>query len=317
MIPVEEHITVKTFRPLCDSEWDGATPPESGIVYCPIDAIHKFFTECHYSHAYAVRRYVVVSSCCDYGVVYQDTNHPNADLRKWVDAIDWRTVSATKGDYGSIQLGPACETKNCTPSHKYSIKMYARTHATFLDMPVNILAWYTTNLAVRHRRMHWLPFGVNEEDTPPAVNASYQNKEKPKLLYLNWQNHTKQRIDLKNHYRQRSWATVRDAGLPVEQFLTDISEHKFTLCPSGNGLDCYRTYEALYLGSIPVMERSDFSDNLRDLPVLIVPSLFDLHAEHLEHHWMEMKQRIYNTDKLTKSYWKSQFDSWRKRLVAV
>jgi len=48
---------------------------------------------------------------------------------------------------------------------------------------------------------------------------------------------------------------------------------KFILSPPGNGIDCHRTWEAVYLGAVPVVLADYIStDLIRDLPILAVSS---------------------------------------------
>jgi len=49
-----------------------------------------------------------------------------------------------------------------------------------------------------------------------------------------------------------------------------LAESKFVLSPHGRGLDCYRTYEALSLGSFVVVRSSSLDEIYDGLPVLIV-----------------------------------------------
>jgi hypothetical protein len=55
-----------------------------------------------------------------------------------------------------------------------------------------------------------------------------------------------------------------------------LSEYMFVASPSGNGVDCHRTWEALYLGVIPIVTNRKFHEQFRDLPVFIVDSWSDL-----------------------------------------
>ena len=48
------------------------------------------------------------------------------------------------------------------------------------------------------------------------------------------------------------------------------SEFDFVLSPRGNGLDCHRTYEALYLGAIVITEETPISPLFDDLAVIYV-----------------------------------------------
>lgn len=49
-----------------------------------------------------------------------------------------------------------------------------------------------------------------------------------------------------------------------------LSESKFVLSPAGNGYDCHRTWEAMYLGAIPILRRAHWPFINRNLPVLLV-----------------------------------------------
>ena len=50
----------------------------------------------------------------------------------------------------------------------------------------------------------------------------------------------------------------------------------FCACPKGNGVDTYRFWEALYLGTIPIVDYGKFYDQFGDLPKLDVKSISDL-----------------------------------------
>jgi len=55
-----------------------------------------------------------------------------------------------------------------------------------------------------------------------------------------------------------------------------VSQSQFVLSPPGNGADCHRTWEAIYLGAIPIVHKSFWPFNHLPLPVLIVESWFDV-----------------------------------------
>jgi hypothetical protein len=48
------------------------------------------------------------------------------------------------------------------------------------------------------------------------------------------------------------------------------AEYSFVISPHGGGMDCHRTWEALVLGCIPIVEKSDIDPLYIDLPVLII-----------------------------------------------
>lgn len=63
-----------------------------------------------------------------------------------------------------------------------------------------------------------------------------------------------------------------------------LSENAFIACPPGNGLDTHRTWEAMYLGCIPIVLRSYATESFRrvGLPILIVNSFAELETVDTE-----------------------------------
>ncbi|HBJ73292.1 MAG TPA: hypothetical protein DDY88_06235 [Actinobacteria bacterium] len=55
------------------------------------------------------------------------------------------------------------------------------------------------------------------------------------------------------------------------RYYANVRNATFVLSPPGNGADCHRTWEAIYLGAIPVIRRGTVSPSIVDpLPVLQV-----------------------------------------------
>lgn len=84
----------------------------------------------------------------------------------------------------------------------------------------------------------------------------------------------------------------------------NMIQYKYVISPHGNGLDCHRTWEAIFLGCIPILKTSCLDPMFVGLPVLIVQN------------WSDVTQELLNTfvpdysqiEKLELSYWKSQFN---------
>jgi hypothetical protein len=51
---------------------------------------------------------------------------------------------------------------------------------------------------------------------------------------------------------------------------------KFVLSPAGNGFDCHRTWESMYLGAIPIVRRAHWPFINLNLPVLLIDEWEDL-----------------------------------------
>jgi hypothetical protein len=68
-----------------------------------------------------------------------------------------------------------------------------------------------------------------------------------------------------------------------------VANSKYVLSPPGSGSDCHRTWEAIYLGAIPIVLRSSWGFPESDLPVLIVSD------------WDEVPEKILSSDIRNKS----------------
>lgn len=55
-----------------------------------------------------------------------------------------------------------------------------------------------------------------------------------------------------------------------------VSKSQFVLSPPGNGADCHRTWEAIYLGAIPIVHKDFWPFGHLDLPVLVVDDWFNV-----------------------------------------
>ncbi len=87
-----------------------------------------------------------------------------------------------------------------------------------------------------------------------------------------------------------------------------LSRYAFVASPPGNGLDCHRTWEAMYLRCIPIVKRSFMTEEFenRGLPIWIVDSYDELSQydeETLKSKYLELAPR-FNSDLLWFKYWR-------------
>ena len=87
-------------------------------------------------------------------------------------------------------------------------------------------------------------------------------------------------FNLNTNFRERSQAleeipklndvVVTQKFLPPYKYRDFVKNSKFVLSPPGNGFDCHRTWEAIYLGAIPIVKREYWPFSSYELPVLVV-----------------------------------------------
>ena len=58
--------------------------------------------------------------------------------------------------------------------------------------------------------------------------------------------------------------------MPVDAVWDEYRSYTFGVSPHGNGLDCHRTWEMLYLGMVPIVKSSSLDSLYEGLPVVIM-----------------------------------------------
>lgn len=194
----------------------------------------------------------------------------------------------------------------------------------FKDLPENILRLYTIHAAVKHNRIEGTPCGLmysEGSNVPVLEEVEKLNIPKTKLLYLKFHpNSHPSRPYLLNYYGGKSWATVEQME-PAPIYFRKMAQHKFVLCPRGHGPDCYRTWEALHLGCIPIVQDGVDKGGCHDyfinrLPILPVSDLSRLTKEVLETIWADWSKREWNWELLEEEYWIKKVKDESLRLLS-
>ncbi len=87
-------------------------------------------------------------------------------------------------------------------------------------------------------------------------------------------------------------------------YIQELSKHKFAICPPGKGIDTHRTWEALMVGTIPIVLSSPIDKMFEGLPVLIVED-YSLVTTELLYQYYELfhKDQSFVFDKVYTFYW--------------
>ena len=87
--------------------------------------------------------------------------------------------------------------------------------------------------------------------------------------------------DLAYHGRLRNISKCFYQLDSIDQWQYYITRTKFLLSPPGDGIDCYRTWEALYFGSIQIILNTSINSIFEQLPVFIMNNYEDITLELL------------------------------------
>lgn len=125
------------------------------------------------------------------------------------------------------------------------------------------------------------------------------------LVYLNFNTTTypSERNYVKNKFINEKWIT-REEKVDWKTYYKSLSNSKFCISPRGNGIDCHRTWEALYLRTIPILKKEYYMEEFSDLPILFVDEWDKITEEYLYNKYEQMIKIDYNLEKMRMSYWK-------------
>lgn len=322
IVPYDEMIDCESWYHLADYHYTGQDDLPSGVIHCDMGAIPEFFSKITNNG----NKYVVISSRSDFGLHYQSVYPPFLDYSKV--ATMFIKSENSGGGYKDLTLPAPINKDRCTQTDRYSIKCYLYTEATFDEIPENVVRWFVCNNTILDNpRITSIPFGFNGVDgstdgrdkiTNKIANMNW-NGDRAKDLYVNFAFYTNERAKLFALYKPMPFVTA-EQNKTFDEYLDQLKIHNLVLCPPGNGWDCYRTLEALYMGCIPVMEYNAASVMyaLLNLPVILLESL-ESFTELLIKRVRQVPlndRRNWNLSTVTLSYWKIKIHEARQNLVS-
>jgi hypothetical protein len=186
----------------------------------------------------------------------------------------------------------------------------------FLDD--KILHWFSQNVTVHHPKITPIPIGLENLDYynhgVPSFFSELQKKQTPKLpsILYGFSIHTNpdERQPAYDYISHHPVAKKIPERLNGYEYLRTLNKYQFVLSPPGNGPDCIRTWEALYLGVVPIVKKSVATEYFASLglPLWIVTSWRELDGytpEKLQQKYLALTQDIDQTA-LYIPYWKAR-----------
>lgn len=183
-----------------------------------------------------------------------------------------------------------------------------------------LIRWFATNydgtahaslisalpLGMNYRKkhdLHWTKRDVGwrllrrKRETVPQQEARWEEiaaraapiEQRLPLAYADfWLNNSSQsrrygesRADITAQLRDNPCVVFPPHLVNHQDLFTAYTRHAFVISPHGRGLDCYRTWEALFAGCIVIVKQSPIDGLYRDLPVVIVADWSEITPENL------------------------------------
>lgn len=188
-----------------------------------------------------------------------------------------------------------------------------------------LIAWFAQNSDLKvHQKLFPIPIGIANMYWPHGdikiLNSAIlraKDIEKKHLLYVNILSQTnpavRQEVEQLFLGKEFCYSALRK---PWEEYLLDLAESKFVLCPRGAGEDTHRTWEVLLMNSIPIVKSSPLDSMYTDLPVVIVNNWNEITQDFLESRYDDMQSKKYNRNKLYASYWFDMISQVRMKALA-
>jgi hypothetical protein len=180
--------------------------------------------------------------------------------------------------------------------------------------PENIIVWYTTNVNIEHERVRSIPIGLENDVWLMNKSIKMQNKLTRKKVFkkMVYMNHNIKTNPAKRQppydiLRGRPWVTseLGSNGQGFDNYLDNIYNHPFVVCPEGNGIDTHRVWECLYMRTIPIQVRNINNRFYTDLPILFIDDWEELSERMLHDEYMAMAEKKWDLEKLDFNYWKN------------
>jgi hypothetical protein len=185
-------------------------------------------------------------------------------------------------------------------------------------LPAKLRRLFTNNALVQDPRIVPLPIGLeNKRLHYNGVVADFQRLRRAKAAMVRKRPRILSAFTVGTNPEVRQAATDSLGRNPLNDMVGRMnsrayrrlaSAYLFIASPPGNGVDCHRTWEALYLRSVPIVLRSTLTDHFYGLglPLLVVDSYGDERlgdSAALESIYRELSPR-FESPALWFDYWK-------------
>ena len=167
--------------------------------------------------------------------------------------------------------------------------------------PACIVRWFAQNADTTNPKVEGVPLGIeNSEEcimaghgvgwphAVPKVEAllNYKDREPTKEVYANFSLDThSSRAAIHDSCKDLDYVTTNVSKNHFEinvrsytAYVNDILDHKMVVCPRGNGIDCHRVWEVLYLNRVPIIKRENAMRYFKQLPIIILDDWSELQS---------------------------------------
>jgi hypothetical protein len=183
-----------------------------------------------------------------------------------------------------------------------------------------LIAWFGQNVEnYSHPKLHPIPIGIanryighGNTAILDEVKGRLKHFTKDVFVYMNFAlgNYPLERSAVYELFIKESFC-LNSSFKDFYSYLLDLARSKFILSPRGNGIDCHRMWEALYMGAYPIVKSSSLDPLYEGLPVIIVNDWNEVTENFLVQKYEEMKGKEFAWEKINADYWFKWINGFR------
>jgi len=161
---------------------------------------------------------------------------------------------------------------------------------------IKLQKWFGQNITFLHDKLHMIPIGIANSQWEHGTNNFNNNINIDKMndVYFNFNINT-------NYYKRHYCYEILRTRLNWLENVTSIeniqrlAQYKFCICPEGNGFDTHRLWEALYVKTVPIVIKSEYSQILAkyNIPMVVLESWNDLNIENLNYNDYDFENIVF------------------------
>ena len=226
----------------------------------------------------------------------------DVDRKDHVGDLPDNSIIWCKTDYLDVLFQSLSDNNN-----RYTLITHCSDHCVdeslFNRRHKGIRKWYAQNVNYQHDDLIPLPIGIENHYGPCKgssidINFLENNKDNFSVsnkiishLYCNFSLHTNSNRGNVARILQTKGVGQFDIKRSFADYCQEMKKYLFVASPRGNGIDCHRTWEALYMGCIPIVERHFMYDSYKHLPIIQIDSWDNFTMESLKPYIEQYKNK--------------------------
>ncbi len=216
------------------------------------------------------------------------------------------------------QIHPKINNPYILISH-WGIKPFGTSLIPYLDN--KIIHVFAKNALVAHPKVTSLPIGLEDLHRYNAgvvgefdkLRKKKINKKEKILFDFKIATNKVERQKASDFLTSSRFAEKPENKLPPWKYHELLQQYMFVASPPGAGRECHRTWEAIYLKTIPVVKRSYCEEYFESIgaPIWVVDDWEELKEVNLPQKYKEIIARS-NSDIIWMNYWINRIDNYKK-----